>query len=120
GQQQPQPQPSASQIDDAPSDSNQPDDADQPPTQDEQDWKIAALQAEMASKKRGSMPGGADRLLDDIRRPRDNPRLVLRRFNSSRAQPAYASTPPDRRDIAPASAQPSSRSAPPAWIANAT
>jgi len=107
GDQQSQPQSSASQIDDAPADSQS---EDQPSPQDEQDWKIAALQAEMASKKRGSMPRGADRLLDNIRRPRDNPWLVLRRFISSMAKADYRWTPPNRRYIAQGLVLPSLRS----------
>ena len=119
GQQpQPQPQPGVSDVQDAPQPSegegddedeggspgDKPEDSgdnptpgNEPDTQTEHSWQIAALQSEMASKKRGSMPSGAERMLNQIRNPSADWRAILQQFVREAAKSDYTWSSPSRR-----------------------
>lgn len=63
----------------------------------EADWEVAVCQAKEASKRRGSLPGGLERLVADIKAPKVDWREVLREFISRHARNDYAWSPPNRR-----------------------
>jgi len=106
GQQQDEAGSGASQVDDAPGDDPQ-DGQDkksgqrpQAPSQkpaSERAWQIAAMQAAMASKRQGALPGAAERILEEIRHPPLDWRVILRRFITQAAHADYRWTPPNRR-----------------------
>lgn len=103
----------ASRITDAPKGSS--DDASgqaqgQPLPQNEHDWKIAGLQAEMGAKKAGNMPGAAEQLLEGARTSTTPWQILLRRFITEAAARDYTWTPPNRRFVAQGIYLPSLRS----------
>ncbi len=68
--------------------------------QQEQEWKVALSQASQQAKAQGCMPGGMDRLVQDILEPLVNWREVLRRFVDQTAKSDYSWMRPNRRYIA--------------------
>lgn len=76
----------------------------------EQDWKVAAMQAEATARAQGKLPAGVDVLLDALRRPRVDWRETLRRFMDEHAKMDYSWFPPNRRHVASGLYLPSLRS----------
>ena len=60
---------------------------------------VAVMQAAEACKGRGTLPGGLDRLIQSIAKPKVDWRAVLREFVSAVARNDYSWTPPNRRYV---------------------
>jgi predicted metal-dependent peptidase len=60
---------------------------------------VLVMQAAEAAKGRGELPGGLDRLVQAIQKPKVDWRSVLREFVSAAARNDYSWTPPNRRYI---------------------
>jgi len=60
---------------------------------------VAVMQAAEACKGRGDLPGGLDRLIQSIAKPKVDWRSVLREFVSAAAKNDYSWTPPNRRYV---------------------
>jgi predicted metal-dependent peptidase len=65
----------------------------------EVEWQVAVTQARRVAQQRGSLPGGVDRLVEEILHPTVDWRDVLRAFVSQHARNDYAWSPPNRRFI---------------------
>ena len=68
-------------------------------TEVDQDWKVATIQAAQQAKIMGKLPGGLERLLDEILNPKVDWRSVLRRFLEQTARNNYSWSMPNRRYI---------------------
>lgn len=78
--------------------------------QQQAEWQVATLQAAQAAKAQGKMPGGLERLLDEIKHPAVDWRSALRRFVQQTAKADYAWTLPNGRYLAGGLYLPSLRS----------
>jgi predicted metal-dependent peptidase len=67
--------------------------------QQEQDWKIAAVQAATQAKSRGMLPAGIARMVQEIANPKLDWRTVLRRFIEMSAKNDYTWSQPNRRFV---------------------
>lgn len=67
--------------------------------QQEQEWKIAAIQAATQAKSRGTLPAGVARMVEEIANPKLDWRTVLRRFVEMSARNDYTWSPPNRRYV---------------------
>jgi len=65
--------------------------------QEEQNWKISTVQAAQQAKEMGEMPGGLERLVGKMVKPKVNWREVLRRFIDQAAKNDYTWTRPNSR-----------------------
>ncbi len=63
------------------------------------DMDVAVMQAAEASKHRGELPGGLDRLVQSIAKPKVDWRAMLREFVSAEAKNDYSWSPPNRRYV---------------------
>jgi predicted metal-dependent peptidase len=66
----------------------------------ENDWKIATIQAAIAAKMRGLLPGSLAQLVEDVKKPKIDWRAELRRFMQQHAKNDYAWTRPNTRYMA--------------------
>ena len=78
--------------------------------QQEAEWKIATLQAAQSAKAQGKMPGGLERMLDEIKHPAVDWRSALRRFVQETAKADYSWKMPNTRFLAGGLYLPSLRS----------
>ncbi len=62
-------------------------------------WEVAVIQAKQASKRRGSLRGGLERIVEEIQQPKVDWREVLRQFINQLARNDYAWFPCNRRFI---------------------
>jgi predicted metal-dependent peptidase len=60
---------------------------------------VAVMQAAEACKGRGDLPGGLDRLIKAIQKPKVDPWHVLREYVSTTARNDYSWAPPNRRYV---------------------
>ena len=67
--------------------------------QQEQEQKIAAVQAATQAKARGNLPAGIARMVQEIANPKLDWRTILRRFIEMSAKNDYTWSPPNRRFI---------------------
>ncbi len=67
--------------------------------QQEQEQKIAAVQAATQAKARGILPAGIARMVQEIANPKLDWRTILRRFIEMSAKNDYTWSPPNRRFI---------------------
>ncbi|MGO9016717.1 MAG: DUF2201 family putative metallopeptidase [Syntrophobacteraceae bacterium] len=67
--------------------------------QQEQEQKIAAVQAATQAKARGSLPAGIARMVEEIANPKLDWRTILRRFIEMSAKNDYTWSPPNRRFV---------------------
>lgn len=74
------------------------------------EWNLATVQAAQAARLAGKLPGGLDRLLDEIASPQVDWKEVLRRFIVQVAKNDYRMFPPNRRFISQGLYLPSQRS----------
>jgi predicted metal-dependent peptidase len=65
--------------------------------QSEAEWAVAAAQAQQTAKGRGELPGGIDRLIEALLRPKVSWKEVLREFVSRHARNDYSWAAPNRR-----------------------
>jgi len=65
----------------------------------EQEWKIATVQAAQVAKSMGKLPAGIDRLIEEILNPKIDWRDVFKEFILSTARNDYSWFPPNRRYI---------------------
>lgn len=63
------------------------------------EWQIAVTQARLVAQQRGSLPGGLDRLVEQVLQPAVDWREVLRSFVAQHARNDYSWLPPNRRFI---------------------
>ena len=66
----------------------------------QQEWSIAADQANRSAKSCGHQPAGVDRSLSESRKSKQDWRAILRDFVTARSPADYRWTPPNRRYIA--------------------
>jgi predicted metal-dependent peptidase len=66
----------------------------------ENDWKIATIQAAIAAKMRGMLPGGLAQLVQDVKKPKIDWRAELRRFMQQHAKNDFAWSRPNTRYLA--------------------
>jgi predicted metal-dependent peptidase len=66
----------------------------------ENDWKIATIQAAIAAKMRGMLPGSLAQLVEDVKKPKIDWRAELRRFMQAHAKNDYSWTRPSSRYMA--------------------
>lgn len=78
--------------------------------QQQAEWKVATLQAAQSAKAQGNLPGGLDRLLDEIKHPAVDWRSALRRFVQQTASADYSWAMPNARYLAGGLYLPSLRS----------
>lgn len=78
--------------------------------QQQAEWKVATLQAAQSAKAQGNLPGGLDRLLDEIKHPAVDWRSALRRFVQQTASADYSWAMPSARYLAGGLYLPSLRS----------
>jgi predicted metal-dependent peptidase len=64
------------------------------------EFEVATLQAAQAAKAMGKLPGGLDRLIDQIKRPAVDWKSALRRFVQQTAKADYSWKQPNRRYLA--------------------
>ncbi|MCK4820126.1 hypothetical protein KA005_30455 [bacterium] len=67
--------------------------------QQEQDWKIATVQAATQAKQYGNMPAGLDAEIQNIVEPKVDPRDLLQRFVAMSSKNDFTWTLPNRRYI---------------------
>lgn len=67
--------------------------------QSEAEWQVAVTQARQVAAQRGTLPGGVDRLVEEVLHPALDWRDVLRAFVSQHARNDYSWSPPNRRFI---------------------
>ena len=79
-------------------------------TQQEQEWKIAAIQAATQAKARGTLPAGIARMVQEISSPKLDWKIILRRFIEMSAKNDYTWSPPNRRFVHQGLFMPSLRS----------
>jgi predicted metal-dependent peptidase len=79
-------------------------------SQQEQEWKIAAVQAATQARSRGTLPAGIARMVQEIANPKLDWRTLLRRFIEMSAKNDYTWSPPNRRFIHQGLFMPSLRS----------
>jgi predicted metal-dependent peptidase len=65
--------------------------------QSEAEWAVAAAQAQQTAKGRGELPGGIDRLVEELLQPRVSWKDVLREFVSRHVRNEYSWSAPNRR-----------------------
>jgi predicted metal-dependent peptidase len=66
----------------------------------ENNWKVATIQAAIAAKMRGLLPGGLAQLVEDVKKPKVDWRAELRRFMQQHAKNDYSWTRPNSRYLA--------------------
>jgi predicted metal-dependent peptidase len=66
----------------------------------ENDWKIATIQAAIAAKMRGLLPGGLAQLVQDVKKPKIDWRAELRRFMQQHAKNDFSWSRPNTRYLA--------------------
>jgi len=66
----------------------------------ENNWKIAAIQAALAAKCRGELPGDLAQLIEEIKNPKIDWRAELRRFMQTHAKNDYSWSRPNTRYLA--------------------
>jgi len=65
----------------------------------EKEMEIAIVQAKNQAKARGMLPGGIERLIDELVAPKLDWRVILRRFAEENSKNGYSWQPPNRRFI---------------------
>lgn len=66
-------------------------------TANENDWKVATVQAATAAKAQGKLPGSLQRFVDEIMAPKNDWRERLNRFICERSRDGYSWMRPNRR-----------------------
>jgi predicted metal-dependent peptidase len=65
----------------------------------EEEWKIATAQAAQIAKRRGDLPAGLDRFIEELLNPTIDWRAILQRFVSEIAKDDYRWYPPNKRYV---------------------